>query len=65
MGNTVMGLLEIITTSEGKSRGSSMSYRYVNGALHVYVIYEMNLKHNVNPDVLMHTLTIGEEVNNG
>ena len=65
MAATIIDAIEMISTTDGDVRGDNISSRYVTDAMHVFITYTVDLKRPQDKDVLMHKLTIGEDVNNG
>lgn len=65
MGEELMRKLEMVNTVEGMLRGGNMSYRYVDGVLHFYVSYRVELVREPEIDYLMHRLRIKGNIKNG
>ena len=61
-GDALMVLLDNKSTEDGTIKGSAMSYRYVNHALHFFVSYVVSLYKDVDPDPLMETLSTSGNV---
>ena len=57
MGGTLLNLLHLVDTDDGKVRGQNMSYRYIEDALHMYVTYIVRLREPVEKGPLMKHLT--------
>jgi hypothetical protein len=58
MGDSLMILLDNITTGDGTIKGSSISYRYIEDSLHFYVSYVVSLYKPTDAVPLMETDTL-------
>ena len=58
MGDSLMILLDNITTEDGTIKGSSISYRYIEDSLHFYVSYVVSLYKLTDAVPLMETDTL-------